>query len=116
MKFRSLLFLALVAFAALMPLAPSGAGTVRVKATDNRTFSPATKSVARGTKVVWKNPSGDNHNVSAYSSNWSYSTDISDGPASRVFRARGTYKYRCTLHSRLENGRCEGMCGTIKVG
>ena len=100
----------------LLTAGPVPAGSVRVKATDSDSFSPATKKVARGTKVVWKNPSGSEHNVTAYSSNWSKSSTIDEGQRTKqVFRKRGTYKYRCTLHSDMDGRKCDGMCGKIVV-
>lgn len=95
---------------------PSMGGTTTVKATGSDSWNPASKTVTKGTKVVWKNPSGDDHNVVAYSGNWSKSSTLNEGGSTSFkFGKSGTYKYRCTLHSRLENGRCEGMCGKIIV-
>ncbi len=96
--------------------APSMGGTVRVRATDARTWSPATKEVPRGTKVVWRNPSDDNHNVVSYKGAWSKASGLPEGGStSFTFKKTGTFKYRCTLHSKLSDGKCQGMCGKIVV-
>lgn len=101
--------------AIMLSAVPSMAAGKTVRATENDTFSPASTSVAKGTKVTWRNPSGDDHNVTAYG-NWSYAASLDEGQsAARKFTKAGTYKYRCTLHSSLTNGKCEGMCGKIVV-
>jgi plastocyanin len=88
---------------------------VKVGANGN-TFSPKVKSVSTNTKVVWTNVGG-NHTVTAYSSNWSKKASLGSGAStSFTFKNKGTYKYRCTIHSTLSGGSCSGMCGVIKVG
>ena len=115
-KIRTVAVGTVAAGALLLTAGPVPAGSVRVKATNSDSFSPATKRVARGTKVVWKNPSDSRHNVTAYSSNWSKSSTIEEGQRTKqVFRKRGTYKYRCTLHSSMDGRKCDGMCGKIVV-
>jgi plastocyanin len=94
----------------------SQSATFAVKATDGKDWKPASLTVARGSKVVWKNPTGATHNVTAYKGSWSKSTTLESGEhTSKTFRRSGTYKYRCTIHSSIENGKCDGMCGKIRV-
>jgi plastocyanin len=115
---RVVLATATLAMAALVAGSPAPAigGAATVKATGNETWSPKTKSVARGTKVVWKNPTGDGHNVVSYKGNWSKSASLPEGgKTSYKFKNSGTYSYRCTIHSDLEGGKCDGMCGKVKV-
>lgn len=96
--------------------APSLAGSVRVKATGSDRWNPAAKTVAKGSKVVWKNPTDDDHNVKAYQGPWSKASSLPEGGSTSFkFRKAGTHKYRCTLHSSLKDGKCEGMCGKIVV-
>ena len=116
MKKAAILILALALVFAM--IGPASAGTVLVKAGVNGNhFGPAKKTVARGTKVAWKNVSGVTHTVTAYSKNWSKKKSLAPGTrTSFTFSAPGTYKYRCTIHSTLTNGVCSGMCGVIKVG
>jgi plastocyanin len=97
------------------PAVSSGAATT-VKATDNKTWSRPSVSVAKGGKVVWKNPTNTSHNVVAYKGAWSKSSSLGAGSkTSYKFTKRGTFKYRCTLHSELEDGKCDGMCGKVSV-
>ena len=109
---------ATLATAVLVTSAPApvmGAAS-RVRATGNRSWSPRTKSVAQGTKVVWKNSSGESHNVVSYRGGWSKSSSLPNGSkTSYKFTNSGKYSYRCTIHSRLDDGKCEGMCGKVKV-
>ena len=99
-----------------MAAAPTLAASTTVKATGNDTWSPSSKTVSKGTKVVWKNPSDDDHNVVSYKGSWSKSSSLAEGGStSYAFRKGGTFKYRCSLHSSLNDGKCEGMCGKVVV-
>jgi plastocyanin len=105
----------------LAVLAPVSTGTTtRVHAASGShgfVWTPTVKRVAKGVKVVWRNPTGAAHTVTSYSRNWKKRTIVGPGGrASRVFRHRGTFLYRCTFHSTLSKGRCRGMCGRIVVG
>ncbi len=96
--------------------APSLGGTTTVRATGSDTWNPASKTVATGTKVVWKNPTDDDHNVAAYRGSWSKKSALGEGASTSFkFGRAGTYNYRCTLHSKLSDGKCQGMCGKIVV-
>jgi hypothetical protein len=69
-----------------------------------------------GDYIRWRNPTTQTHNVRAYGGNWSYSRTLEAGEsARRQFNNSGTYKYRCTIHSSLVNGRCSGQCGVVHV-
>ena len=107
--------MALMVVLAMTGMAEGGTVTVKVGASGS-TFSPKSKSVPKGTKVVWKNVSGS-HTVTAYSKNWSKNTSLSGSKTtSFTFNKTGVYKYRCTIHSTLSSGVCSGMCGKITVG
>ena len=117
---RLVLATAAVATAALVGGASGPAigasSSATIRATDNKTWSPKTKSVSRGTKVVWKNTSGDNHNLVSYGGGWSKSASLGEGDrTSFKFNNGGTFKFRCTIHSDLDGNRCDGMCGKVKV-
>jgi plastocyanin len=115
---KVVLLTAAVATAALVggASAPALGGSATIKATNNKSWSPKTKSVARGTKVVWKNPSGDGHNLVSYGGGWSKSASLPEGgKTSYTFTGGGTYKFRCTIHSDLNGSNCDGMCGKVKV-
>ncbi len=101
---------------------PSGADTFRVKASGSEAYGwnwrPATSRLNRGDKVVWKNPTSKTHTVTAYGRGWSFNQTVSPGErVSKRFRKAGRFKYRCTTqgHSALSGGRCNGMCGKVRV-
>jgi plastocyanin len=104
-----------VAAAMAFPALPAAAARYRVTVSGNR-WTPARRSIAKGDVVVWKNNSSRPHNVVAYGGNWRKNAFLSPGRATRArFGKRGSYKYRCTLHSSLTRRRCRGMCGSIQV-
>ena len=104
---------------ALLVLAPTASlgASFNVRATQNDTWNPTPKTIHKGDKVVWKNPTSDLHNIKAYSPNWSKSTQLPPGQqTSKRFGKRGTYKYYCSEHGHVTNsGVCHGMCGKIRV-
>jgi len=108
--------------------APSavGADTRRFKATGSGAASrwqPEVRRIVKGDRIVWKNPTGGTHTVTAWKGKWSKDTQVSSGgKTARKFRKTGVYKFRCTIgsgtqfaHSTVENGTCSGMCGTVRV-
>ena len=96
--------------------APALAAPVRVRATSNNTWAPVEQHASRGQGVVWRNPTARAHTVTSYGGNWSKDSVISAGERTRkTFRRAGTFKYRCTRHSRLDGAECQGMCGQIVV-
>ena len=123
MSKRSAITAVLVVALSLTWLVPASVGaTVRVKAagstTDGWKWQPKTRHAAKGDRVVWRNPTGATHTVTAYSNNWSKNSTVGSGERTKFkFRRKGTFKYRCMTqgHSSLNNGRCVGMCGKIRV-
>ena len=112
-RFRILL-VACVAVAFLA--APALGAPVRVRATSNNTWSPFRQNSVPGQRVVWTNPTGVNHTVTAYGGNWRKNVTIAPGERTRkVFRSTGRFKYRCKIHSHLAGSECHGMCGVIRV-
>ena len=100
----------------------SMAARSRIKAagsqSDGFRWDPASRSIGKGDRIVWTNPTGKNHTVTAYGGNWSKSTQISPGEKTRKrFRKRGTFRFRCLVsgHSTINDGRCVGMCGQVVV-
>jgi plastocyanin len=74
--------------------------------------------VTPGTRVVWRNLADNNnaHDLTAYGRNWDKRVMLQPGEGTaKRFRENGTFKYRCRLHSRMQGGQCEGMCGVIHV-
>ena len=113
---RKIVLATLVVGLLLVP-SMSQSATRRVKATGNDTWNPVTKTIVKGDKVVWKNPTSDLHNVTAYSNNWNKDANLApDQTTSKRFGQKGTYKYVCSEHGHVaNNGNCHGMCGKIRV-
>jgi plastocyanin len=113
-RVRAALAVAL-AVAFILTAVPAEAAPVVVRGHDV-TWSPANVTIVRGGVVRWRAVHLD-HNVYAYGTNWSFGVSIPEGSAAkRRFTRRGTYRFRCTLHSTLLNGVCSGMCGSVRVG
>lgn len=91
------------------------ADTYRVRAR-RHSWDPAIRRVVRGDRVLWTNPTTQDHNVVAYRGEWTKNTYLDPGERStKRFWRVGTYKYRCTLHSGMLEGQCDGMCGVVRV-
>jgi plastocyanin len=98
----------------------ASASTFRVRGVSTDSgfrWRPRSLSVPTGSRVVWRSVDGT-HNVTSTSNNWSKSSgSLSPGErTSFTFDDGGTYRYRCTFHSSVSDGRCNGMCGTVVVG
>ena len=90
---------------------PGGGGataTIAIPSSDgygNSTFAPGNLAVAPGTSVTWSNQDTVTH-TSASGSLWSATMPPGES-FTRTFSERGTFNYRCTIHT--------GMSGTITV-
>jgi plastocyanin len=81
-------------------------------------WQPDFRHIAKGDKIVWKNPTSATHTVTAWSGDWSMDKTIAPGDTlHKVFKKRGIYDFRCMQpgHSSVTNGECQGMCGEIHV-
>lgn len=106
-----------IAFCVLLALpSVAEAATYPVRA-DGNDWVPKIRRIARGDRIVWRNPTGKTHDVTAYRKNWSYRVVLRPGEKTdpKRFRKVGRYRYRCTLHSGIVDGVCRGMCGVIRV-
>jgi plastocyanin len=108
-----------VALLAGVPAVSQG-GTARIKAVGtfpNFAWSPSSKTVAKGTTVVWKNTTANKHSVTAYGKGWSKNSVIHPNKNTKfTFTKAGTYFFYCRFHSSVSNGQCSGsMCGKVKV-
>jgi plastocyanin len=93
----------------------AGAATSRVKAKGEK-WKPLHTYIARNDKVKWTNPTNKVHDLKAYGGGWSFKRILDPGEsATRRFKQRGTFKFRCVRHSGIVNGQCQGMCGLIHV-
>jgi plastocyanin len=100
----------------ILVAAPMGdARAVAVFRGSRTAWSPTSLTVHRGSVVKWRSLSGL-HNVVAYGRNWTFSHSLPAGTAVKHrFHRRGTYRFRCTIHSTLIGTICTGMCGRVVV-
>ena len=111
-----------IAMSGMWAMPPSMAGSSRVKAAGSGSkgwrWDPSSRTISKGDRIVWTNPTGKRHTVTAYGGTWTKSTTLDSGErTAKRFRRRGTYRYRCMVsgHSAINDGRCVGMCGQIVV-
>jgi plastocyanin len=109
-----------LALAAGLTLGTSGmadAVTVGVSGVFNGTrfvWSPKARTITRGTIVRWRSVNGS-HTVKSRGTNWRYLRTLPAGTSvARAFNRRG-FRYSCTIHGRVSNSVCTGMCGRIVV-
>ena len=118
-KWTRRLAVTVAAGAAVVGLAaPSLGDTTRIKAVKkdgkfvwNKDFV----SIAKGDKVVWRNPTNVKHTVTFYKGASKDTTIGPDERTSKKFKTRGAKYYRCRIHSTLSDGECNGMCGHVHV-
>lgn len=105
----------LAAAIAVVLTATAALAVERVRASGT-SFRPKKVEVSVGERVVWRSTDGT-HTVTSYRGDWSKNTTIDEGErTSFTFSDAGRYRFRCTIHSSLSDGKCSGMCGTVVVG
>ncbi len=78
-------------------------------------WSPRLTRIARGTTIEWLAVT-NHHRIVAYGGNWRFDRALPNGATvDRRFTRRGTFRFRCRIHSTMVNGLCQGMCGKIIV-
>jgi plastocyanin len=113
---RSLLVATVAALFVIMLATGAVAITKTTRATSDDRWNPRRVDIGRGDRVRWSNPTGSTHNVRAWGGGWTFFEVLSPGEGARkTFRKRGKFKFRCTLHSTVSGGRCQGMCGLVTV-
>ena len=121
MTFRRVLVSVLAVVALMAVATPTPAASFRVKASGspgNYSWQPDFRHINKGDRIVWKNPTGATHTVTAYAGEWSKNSTVpSGGKTAFKFTKKGSFKYRCMTagHSSLNGGECNGMCGEIHV-
>ena len=91
------------------------AKTYTVRAQSNDTWKKVHTYIGKGDTVTWKNPDTETHDVTAYKG-WKKSQQLPPGASFKQrFKKRGTYAYRCAIHSGIVGGKCQGMCGFVHV-
>jgi pectate lyase len=86
-------------------------------------FTPEYDRVKKGKDVVWKNPSSNftSHTVNFWKGPWKGKrwTLAPSEKKLKTLTKKGTYRFRCTRHSRLvgrgDKKRCKGVCGKLEV-
>ena len=110
--------LASLAAAAVLTVSMGGVGvadTAKVKARSNDTWKKVHTYIGKGDRVKWKNPDSEHHDVTFYRG-INFSAQLPPGDtAKKKFRKKGTSLYRCTIHSGIVDGGCQGMCGFVHV-
>ena len=97
-----------------LPSAATGA-TYVVRASGND-WKPKLRKIVKRDVVKWRNPTKKRHDVRSIGSKWSYSVVLDPGESARKrFKKAGRFPYRCTLHSGIVDGKCQGMCGVVVV-
>lgn len=113
---KRLVALGLAAVLALGFPSSALAATEVVKAAPKDKWKPTHAYITAGDTIKWKNPTGKKHNVTAYGKNWTFKKTIRPGETAKyTFDDPGTHRYRCTLHSAIVDGKCEGQCGWVHV-
>jgi plastocyanin len=74
---------------------------------NNSTFTPATLTVKKGTRVVWKNLDSMDHTVTSNNGYFDSGNIRNKGSFNFLFPDAGTYQYHCRIHPQ--------MTGTIVV-
>lgn len=84
---------------------PAGGNTGSDISMINMTFSPATKTVAKGAVVTWKNNDGYDHTVTSNDGISFNSGTIGSGKTySYTASVAGTFDYHCTIHGVAMSG------------
>jgi plastocyanin len=92
------------------------AKTYTVKATSSDTWKKVHTYIGKGDSVSWKNPDSETHDLTAYGGGWKMSEQLPPGAsAKKRFKKKGTFRYRCVIHSGIVGGACKGMCGFVHV-
>jgi len=104
---------------AMLLVSTGGVGiaqTYTVKATSKDAWKKVHTYIGKGDKVVWKNPDSETHDLNAYGGGWRLSEELSPGErVKKRFKKKGTFRYRCVVHSGIVGGACDGMCGFVHV-
>lgn len=107
------------AFSAAVSASPHRGGVTTIRALGSTYSSPhwapTRVSIEEGWRVKWV-ARQLNHTVVAYGGNWHFRHALPQGASvTRRFADSGTYLFRCSIHSSVVNGVCDGMCGKIVV-
>jgi plastocyanin len=110
----------LISGAAVLLLVSFGGGafakTYTVKAVSGEKWKKVHTYIGKGDTVKWKNTDSELHDLNAYGGGWKLSEELSPGESvKKRFKKKGTFRYRCVIHSGIVGGACQGMCGFVHV-
>jgi plastocyanin len=109
----------IAAIAAILLLSATGvvlAKTYTVRAVAGEKWRKVHTYIGKGDRVNWKNVDDELHDLTAYGGGWKVSEQLQPGDAfKKRFRKKGTFRYRCAIHSGIVAGACQGMCGFVHV-
>jgi len=71
----------------------------------NFAFKPKTITIAKGTKVRWRNDGSVSHTTTSNKGLWDSGVLAPGATFGRLFRKVGTFKYHCTIHPTLMRGK-----------
>ena len=78
-------------------------------------WSPSRVKISPHDSVEWLAVTNHHHLV-AYGGHWTFNAVLATGASvTHRFARKGTYLFRCTIHSTIVNGICQGMCGKVVV-
>lgn len=109
---------AVVATGLLVLASPVSSAPPKIKATTTNEWTPSTKKIVKGTKLIFSNPSPQPHDFKPYKGPWPSKEEVwlyEGESVTRKFKKPGKYFYRCVVHSEMDNGECTGMCGVVRV-
>jgi plastocyanin len=110
----------LISGAAVLLLLSFGGGalakTYMVKAVSGEKWRKVHTYIGKGDTVTWKNADSEEHDLTAYGGGWKLSQQLAPGDSvKKRFKKKGTFRYRCAIHSGIVGGACQGMCGFVHV-
>ena len=104
--------------ASMLLAAPSLADTYRIRAAGtvvNAHWEPDERHISQGDKIKFVNRQDVRHNVHGYRG-WDFHRALpADSAFRKTFNNAGTYRFRCRIHSDVNDGVCSGMCGKVVV-
>ena len=111
----------LMALTALLVVVGSGSafgGALERVLVDGNRWDRKHEYINPGDRFRWVNNSDRFHNIRStnIAQNWDYQRNLPAGErVTRRFNNDGTFIYRCTIHSQIVSGACQGMCGFVHV-
>ena len=111
----ALVTLSLVLMASAIAAEGAGSRATKVVRGVGTSWSPRIVRIDRGSTIRWKAVS-NSHTVTAYGGHWAFNRSLPNGSfVQHRFTTKGVFRFRCTIHSQLVNGKCQGMCGKVIV-